>query len=153
MDLLSNNPSLIEPNRELDIFIAEHIMRLSGIGWYHTGDTNDDWRPCNADEAEKFNAIQGYLCINNKFCQIPKYSSKLRDAWQVVEKLCVRIEPNNWADGNTIWVASCEALDRFNHYRRVTAQAADSAPLAIAILAVKYQNFIEMEAEEIETER
>lgn len=158
MPSINEKPSLIAANRDLDMFIARHIMKLSNTGWYRLKhNESDQYVQCAEDEIGSPHSLMAYHCLSYpgdikepQVCLIPKYSVRLRDAWEVVKKLGIRIEPKDWSDGTLRWYASCDAMTRHHHFVRLATQSEASAQHAIAILAVEHYQFTQREFNELE---
>jgi hypothetical protein len=105
----------MKAGRELDALVAERVM-----GWTYKPFYNGGGEWSHNGKLVAFGGLDGG--------SLPKYSSSIADAWQVVEKLK--------ADGNNVWVEwagkvwVCGATSVFPDIE------ADTAPLAICKAAL-----------------
>lgn len=114
-------------SRELDKLIAEKIM-----GWTELEFKN----PQYAGSVELYGAKPGeraspYTGAKAKYV-VPKYSTDISAAWEVVEKLKWAEPEISWSDEQHCW----HAMFRKGRSSGVSS-GADTAPLAICLAALK----------------
>jgi len=117
--------SEMKASRELDALVAEKVM---------------GWTPPTHDPKHTFSYRELWTDEHGDFCQLPRFTERIDDAWMVVEKMAEGM------DGPIINLAWCENPDIEGWYGWVCdmkgvgvwqAAAADTAPLAICKAALK----------------
>jgi hypothetical protein len=108
----------MKAGRELDALVAEKVMGYK-IGWFTDYGFKKEFE-------RKVIALKG-----DRYDNIPRYSTNISDAWQVVEKMKEKervVEIKTFDFGYTVEI---------NNFYPTIKQQAETAPLAICLSALK----------------
>ncbi len=120
--------SELKPGRELDALVAEKVMGLKiVVKVWGTGKKYRSFSVGEPDYIYSSDRPEGEL-INS----VPRYSTDIAAAWEVVEKLGQHFQLFSPTDNRPSW----EARFRDGRFKLVTAEAA-TGPHAICLAALK----------------